>query len=218
MKDEASGDTYYFNPSTGETTWDTPPGFEAPAAAPVTASPPAPSPKAAPAAPTPTAPAPAPVSSEWTAVLDAESNEFYYHNAGTGETTWDRPAGFVDPPKTGATAASPSAGLPPSPTSRPPPRKHLSAESKSIWRRVIEKAKADAAAASGADPAGGVESLRAFAEAMKAKREKRAAETGASSGAAGGAGGEADSPAAAAGHGTGSIAAKGVATQCVIVL
>jgi hypothetical protein len=35
--------------------------------------------------------------SGWTAVKDPTSGKTYYHNAGTGATSWEKPAGFVDP-------------------------------------------------------------------------------------------------------------------------
>jgi hypothetical protein len=35
--------------------------------------------------------------SGWTAVKDPTSGKTYYHNTGTGATSWEKPAGFVDP-------------------------------------------------------------------------------------------------------------------------
>ncbi|CAM9777634.1 unnamed protein product, partial [Chrysoparadoxa australica] len=87
--DEASGDRYYHNPATQETTWDTPP-----------ATPPHSS-----ESPSPTRVAPAArgrrstveLKSEpqqlWKAVLCPESGDEYYWNLDTDEVVWDMPDG-----------------------------------------------------------------------------------------------------------------------------
>jgi hypothetical protein len=185
VKDPDSGDTYYYNTATGETTWDKPEGVDAGVPSPAAAQTPA----------APQSPQKPVVASGWKAVFDAESNSYYYHNAATGETTWDKPEGFVDTPTSpGEAKSSPPASRPitPAPASAHAhsATKTLSDPSKALWTAVLARAKADAASEGG--PAG-FEGLRAFAESMKQKREKRAAATTpGEGGVSGGAGGGSD--------------------------
>lgn len=82
--DAASGQTFYHNAATGETSW------EAPLAAPAAA-------------------APAELPPGWSEHPDAGSGKSFFHNATTGETTWDRPGGALPAP---AAAPAPAALAP----------------------------------------------------------------------------------------------------------
>eukprot|EP00943_MAST-04B_sp_MAST-4B-sp1_P002502 g2502.t1 len=96
-----SGDTYYFNKDTGETTWDEPKPIQAP---PRTAK-------------TPKGfrkgndfsksfhdlKKSATLPGDWEAIVEAESGDTYYFNKDTGETTWDEPKPIQAPPRTAKT-------------------------------------------------------------------------------------------------------------------
>lgn len=69
VPDEDSGDAYYYNETTGETSW-TKPGAEEAAAEDGD---------------------PTDVPEGWTATKDEDSGAYYYTNDETGETTWDKP-------------------------------------------------------------------------------------------------------------------------------
>lgn len=75
------GDTYYVNTLTQETSWDRPANFKEGGGGSADASPAADSPKAA-------------ENGGWEAVKD-DVGDIYYWNASSGETTWDKPAGFT---------------------------------------------------------------------------------------------------------------------------
>lgn len=69
--DESSGGYFYYNATTGETSWERPAGMADPAQV-----------------------APQIQSSEWAEMYDEQSGRPYYYNATTGETSWEKPAGF----------------------------------------------------------------------------------------------------------------------------
>ena len=76
--DESSGSTYYFNTLTGESTWEKPEGWPEEAEATETE-----------------AVAEEPKEKDlWTEVLDEGSNQVYYFNTVTGESSWEKPEGF----------------------------------------------------------------------------------------------------------------------------
>lgn len=77
VTDESSGQTYYFNTVTNETSWDVPIEYldlSAPAES-VTET----------------------AVSQWEVVYDEASDSSYYYNATTGETSWEQPADYFDP-------------------------------------------------------------------------------------------------------------------------
>ena len=87
---------YYYNESSGETSWDKP------AAAPASAPAPAPAPEpAAAAAPASSGALPA----GWEAVTTPEGETYYFH-AGSGETSWDVPGGAEEAAPAAAAAAA----------------------------------------------------------------------------------------------------------------
>jgi WW domain len=65
--DDDSGCTYYWNESTGETTWETPSGYASPETR------------------------PSPVPSVWIQFTDDDSGCPYWYNEQTGESTWEDP-------------------------------------------------------------------------------------------------------------------------------
>lgn len=73
--DPGSGNPYYYNAKTGETSWTKP--AQAAAANPVAQA---------------AEPVAAGLADGWTEHLDAASGRTYYYNASTGETSWERPA------------------------------------------------------------------------------------------------------------------------------
>ncbi|XP_075767880.1 rho GTPase-activating protein 27 isoform X2 [Pelodiscus sinensis] len=77
--DEGSGHLFYYNPATGETTWDSP--FEHPEDGVSPAPPPCPSPS----------PVPSPTAAEWGQYVDEASGQLFFYNSVTGETSWEPP-------------------------------------------------------------------------------------------------------------------------------
>ena len=75
--DQASGDIFYYNDETGESSWDPPPGFQVGGAAPPGAMP-----------------------GGWVALVDEASGETFYVNEQTGQSQWE-------PPQQAAVAARP---------------------------------------------------------------------------------------------------------------
>ncbi|XP_040186785.1 rho GTPase-activating protein 27-like isoform X6 [Rana temporaria] len=72
--DQGSGQLFYYNSVTGETTWDCP--FD----------------QAEEQLISPASPSPAEEDSNWEKHFDETSGQFYFHNPVTGETSWDPPA------------------------------------------------------------------------------------------------------------------------------
>nr|DBA27431.1 TPA: hypothetical protein GDO54_007926 [Pyxicephalus adspersus] len=73
-KDQDSGQLFYYNSVTGETTWDCP--FDQAEEQPIS----------------PASLSPASEDSNWEKHFDESSRQFYFHNPVTGETSWDPPA------------------------------------------------------------------------------------------------------------------------------
>ena len=98
----SSGDTYYFNKDTGETSWEEPKPIQAP---PRTAKTPrgfrkgnnefAKSFKDLKKTST--------LAPGWEAIVDADSGDYYYFNKDTGETSWEEPKPIQAPPRTAKT-------------------------------------------------------------------------------------------------------------------
>eukprot|EP00908_Phaeocystis_cordata_P007775 Transcript_1845.p1 GENE.Transcript_1845~~Transcript_1845.p1 ORF type:complete len:346 (-),score=153.55 Transcript_1845:123-1160(-) len=88
FEDDASGQKYWYNQTTGETTWEQPAelNFETPRGALTIPRPPA-LPPPPPAFEEPAAGLPP----GWEELVDDDSGELYWHNQNTGETTWERP-------------------------------------------------------------------------------------------------------------------------------
>ncbi|XP_069041888.1 rho GTPase-activating protein 27 isoform X2 [Lepisosteus oculatus] len=90
--DAESGQEFYYNPATGQTTWDSP--FldrEAPPEE-------QPSPSLSPSAsPSPTPPASGGQGSEWQKLLDDDSGRYYFYNPVSGETSWEPPEDICPP-------------------------------------------------------------------------------------------------------------------------
>lgn len=80
--DQESGHEYYYHPSTGRTTWDSP--FLEPS------SPCLPSPPQSPAL-SPSAASPPAWPSDWEQLVDETSGRPYYYNPMSGETSWEPP-------------------------------------------------------------------------------------------------------------------------------
>ncbi|XP_041121565.1 rho GTPase-activating protein 12-like isoform X4 [Polyodon spathula] len=80
--DEGSGQEFYYNPATGETTWDSPfsDQEEATEDQDQDQPPPTPSPTASPRG-----------STEWEQHLDETSGQYYFYNPLSGETSWEPP-------------------------------------------------------------------------------------------------------------------------------
>ena len=85
--DNKSGETYYENSETGETTWDAPADAATPAA-----------PAAAPTPSRRTAASQPKLQSAWSSQTDPRSGRTYYQNATTGETSWDPPTDAATAP------------------------------------------------------------------------------------------------------------------------
>ncbi|XP_074834962.1 rho GTPase-activating protein 27 isoform X2 [Carettochelys insculpta] len=81
--DQGSGHLFYYNPLTGETTWDSP--FERLA----DGVSPAPSPSPA--------LAPSPAAAEWGQYVDEASGQVFFYNSVTGETSWEPPLAADEP-------------------------------------------------------------------------------------------------------------------------
>ncbi|NXH19591.1 RHG27 protein, partial [Bucco capensis] len=75
--DPESGHLFYYNPGTGQTTWDCPFGQAEDGVSPV----------ASPASSL----APSPELSQWDQYLDEGSGQAFFYNSVTGETSWDPP-------------------------------------------------------------------------------------------------------------------------------
>eukprot|EP00934_Nitzschia_sp_Nitz4_P007877 Nitzschia sp. Nitz4//scaffold4_size323378//106823//107999//NITZ4_000646-RA/size323378-est2genome-gene-0.165-mRNA-1//-1//CDS//3329553357//7867//frame0 len=82
------GRTYYYNSTTGESSWDEPEKYNKPPEANPEATEDAPAEEAAATSEAP--------SNAWVAYQDDEGREYFY-NTVTEETTWDRPEGFQAP-------------------------------------------------------------------------------------------------------------------------
>ena len=67
LMDPESGAGYFYQPSTGETTWERPEGL------------------------------PRALADGWVSVTDAESGAEYYYHEASGETSWDRPSTSTEP-------------------------------------------------------------------------------------------------------------------------
>lgn len=76
--DDSSGATYYFNTATGESSWEKPEGWL----------------DEAEAAETETGAEALVEENPWTEVLDEGSNQVYYFNTVTGESSWEKPEGL----------------------------------------------------------------------------------------------------------------------------
>ncbi|XP_066520206.1 rho GTPase-activating protein 27 isoform X2 [Hoplias malabaricus] len=93
--DQQSGQQYYYQPSTGHSTWDPPssPFMESDVG---TEDPlPSPSPVNS-AVSSPSGPSPPRWSSDWERVLDESSGRHYYFNQASGESSWDLPEELQD--------------------------------------------------------------------------------------------------------------------------
>lgn len=82
--DQQSGDTYYYNDETGESSWDPPPGFEVGGVAPQGA-----------------------MTGGWVTLVDEGSGQNYYFNEQTGETQWEQPQGATGQGQQGAATEQP---------------------------------------------------------------------------------------------------------------
>ncbi|XP_044274689.1 rho GTPase-activating protein 27 isoform X1 [Varanus komodoensis] len=76
--DTESGHLYYYNPATGQTTWEPPFGTSANSASPAHSCSPS-------LAPSPSTPA------EWDQYVDEASGHIFFYNTATGETSWHAP-------------------------------------------------------------------------------------------------------------------------------
>ena len=77
ITDEASGEAYFYNETTGETSWDDPRSAELAGSDDIGESELTPCP--------------------WAECIDEASGEPYYYNSSTGELVWDKPAEFNQP-------------------------------------------------------------------------------------------------------------------------
>jgi len=86
VDDPTSGDTYYVNEATGETTWDRPPGEHRASSRSFGASQPS----------IHTSDDDADLPPGWLSVDDPDTGDTYYVNKETGESTWDKPSSGID--------------------------------------------------------------------------------------------------------------------------
>ncbi|NXC40565.1 RHG27 protein, partial [Penelope pileata] len=97
--DTDSGHLFYYNPTTGETTWDCP--FEQEDGVSPGAS--------------PSSPALSPQLAEWGRYVDEGSGQAFFYNSVTGETSWDPPAAGDGSQKMYPGLYSPAEQRPPTP-------------------------------------------------------------------------------------------------------
>ncbi|KAI1884140.1 hypothetical protein AGOR_G00223380 [Albula goreensis] len=91
--DRETGQEYYYNPATGQSTWDNPLSPPTEAESPMEA---VPSPS-----PSPSPPLPAAGGSDWEKLLDEASGRHYFYNHVSGKTSWGNPQ--LESPTSGAT-------------------------------------------------------------------------------------------------------------------
>ncbi|XP_072522758.1 rho GTPase-activating protein 27 isoform X2 [Salminus brasiliensis] len=88
--DQESGQQYYYQPSTGRSTWDYPLSASMESDMGTEEPPASPSPAQSPAC-SPLGPSPPRWSSDWEKVLDERSGRHYFFNPVSGESSWDPP-------------------------------------------------------------------------------------------------------------------------------
>lgn len=91
--DDSSGQEYYFQPSTGRSTWEYPLSFSMESSVRAERTP---SPLSFPQSPgcSPIGSSPRRWSSDWEKVLDENTGRHYFYNAVSGQSSWDPPEDF----------------------------------------------------------------------------------------------------------------------------